>query len=933
MSEQYRTKLGLPPSSSKQQKESPRTQSGQSQHHNQHRTAVSNKIIPNQKVIKNKIQIDSSSMNASSDENISNLMKYYKSLDVVSHYVEKFMAVVNGLSLFKSSFITHEISKASTLSTNILKLNKNIDTRNKLVKLLQQYNTYLELNQKHSKEMLNEIKLIISDVRVVSINIVMLIKKIRKQYAYDALCGKFQKEFINKDRMYLRTMLSDLAFLKGSVIGNEFQLGNDFDTFFTKLRMDVPYTTDRMGSMITACQKYLIKEKVNMLLYDDTWEDGSGAKCKEDDRCKDKRNVVERCCNVSYGAVKTNNQSDIKKMKVNSNSKFNNLFVLYDNEFSILRTTTVKKSKHVVNKYKVSKSSFEIARMIKQVSSPSQQQQQQQQQVQLVQDNNNNSNNIEYKYILLSGKLSQIQNEYSEYYNSIPSQIKTGFNINDNLNNYLTGVFPRFIKVVNNSNTTMIGFITVSYFEANKLSITSISCNKENESHFSKFLIDVISYLKTTFTFKELYIELYYEKQGNDFILIKPLETSIKKEANFRWVSMVNDTTQRKIKYKIINNNFNPNQLNLLSNGHVLSINSLGLIEMGVTSNNNNEEQKQDEQMVHQEAPNDNDNGNDDGDSLGGEEYVENAHVEPLSSKDEEKINVFPVYSLLNEMMLNGEYNIDSETLRDINMESMQDMSNGIISNYIQLNRDQINEKTPLLKDMFIHKSTFNNNTNALYCGTVMNVHLFFDNVFTVKLDNNKIYNCISTQIGKLVYEGDNDNVNDKDEFYLLKTKNEKISLLLYENNSKSKLSSYFDNNVINTKSLCEYINEIYPQMETLSSENENISSIYLPQITINTSCNYESPRILNEFTIASSSSEEPENMMYYNIKQYEQNDRVIFNFDEQTTKTEQLYIELDTNEIPLAKKIQKDFIIAVINYDTLSEFNYPCIAAYIIKI
>ena len=931
MSEQYRTKLGLPPSSSsKQQKESPRTQSSQSQHHNQHRTAVSNKIIPNQKVIKNKIQIDSSSMNASSDENISNLMKYYKSLDVASHYVEKVMAVVNGLSLFKSSFITHEISKASTLSTNILKLNKNIDTRNKLVKLLQQYNTYLELNQKHSKEMLNDIKLIISDVRVVSINIVMLIKKIRKQYAYDALCGKFQKEFINKDRMYLRTMISDLAFLKGSVIGKEFQLGNDFDTFFTKLRMDVPYTTDRMGSMITTCQKYLIKEKVNMLLYEGGEEGGSVKGNKEDDRCKEKRNVVERCCSISYGAVKSNSniQSDIKKMKVNSNSsnKFNNLFVLYDNEFSILKTTAAKKSKHVVNKYKVSKSSFEIARMLKQVSPPSQQQQQQQQ-VQLLQDNNNsNTNLVEYKYILLSGKLSQIQNEYNEYYNSIPSQIKIGFNINDNLNNYLIGVFPRFIKVVNNSNT-MIGFITVSYFEANKLSITSISCNKENESHFSKFLIDLISYLKTTFTFQELYIELYYEKQGNDFILIKPLETSIKKEANFRWVSMVNDTTQRKIKYKIINNNFNPSQLNLLSNGHVLSINSLGLIEMGVTSNNSNEEQQ-----VQQEAPNDNGNdGNDDGDSLGGEEYVENAHVEPLSSKDEEKINVFPVYSLLNEMMLNGEYNIDSETLRDINMESMQDMSNGIISNYIQLNRDKINEKTPLLKDMFIHKNTFNNNTNnILYCGTVMNVHLFFDNVFTVKLDNNKIYNCISTQIGKLVYEGENE--NDKDEFYLLKTKNEKISLLLYENNFKSKLNSYFDNNIINTKSLCEYINEIYPQMETLPSENENISSIYLPSITINTSCNYESPRILNEFTIASS-SEEPENMMYYNIKQYEQNDRVIFNFDEQTTKNESQYIELDTNEIPLAKKIQKDFIIAVINYDTLSEFNYPCIAAYIIKI
>ena len=931
MSEQYRTKLGLPPSSSsKQQKESPRTQSSQSQHHNQHRTAVSNKIIPNQKVIKNKIQIDSSSMNASSDENISNLMKYYKSLDVASHYVEKVMAVVNGLSLFKSSFITHEISKASTLSTNILKLNKNIDTRNKLVKLLQQYNTYLELNQKHSKEMLNDIKLIISDVRVVSINIVMLIKKIRKQYAYDALCGKFQKEFINKDRMYLRTMISDLAFLKGSVIGNEFQLGNDFDTFFTKLRMDVPYTTDRMGSMITTCQKYLIKEKVNMLLYEGCEDGGSVKGNKEDDRCKEKKNVVERCCSINYGAVKSNSniQSDIKKMKVNSNSsnKFNNLFVLYDNEFSILKTTAAKKSKHVVNKYKVSKSSFEIARMLKQVSPPSQQQQQQQQ-VQLVQDNNNsNTNLVEYKYILLSGKLSQIQNEYNEYYNSIPSQIKIGFNINDNLNNYLIGVFPRFIKVVNNSNT-MIGFITVSYFEANKLSITSISCNKENESHFSKFLIDLISYLKTTFTFQELYIELYYEKQGNDFILIKPLETSIKKEANFRWVSMVNDTTQRKIKYKIINNNFNPSQLNLLSNGHVLSINSLGLIEMGVTSNNSNEEQQ-----VQQEAPNDNGNdGNDDGDSLGGEEYVENAHVEPLSSKDEEKINVFPVYSLLNEMMLNGEYNIDSETLRDINMESMQDMSNGIISNYIQLNRDKINEKTPLLKDMFIHKNTFNNNTNnILYCGTVMNVHLFFDNVFTVKLDNNKIYNCISTQIGKLVYEGENE--NDKDEFYLLKTKNEKISLLLYENNFKSKLNSYFDNNIINTKSLCEYINEIYPQMETLPSENENISSIYLPSITINTSCNYESPRILNEFTIASS-SEEPENMMYYNIKQYEQNDRVIFNFDEQTTKNESQYIELDTNEIPLAKKIQKDFIIAVINYDTLSEFNYPCIAAYIIKI
>ena len=72
-------------------------------------------------------------------------------------------------------------------------------------------------------------------------------------------------------------------------------------------------------------------------------------------------------------------------------------------------------------------------------------------------------------------------------------------------------------------------------------------------------LLNTIDFCQEFFYFENIFIELYYLNKNGQFILYTDLEDIIKSKAKFRWVNMINDGINRKIKYKLVNNNLKNN--------------------------------------------------------------------------------------------------------------------------------------------------------------------------------------------------------------------------------------------------------------------------------------------------------------------------------------------------------------------------------------
>lgn len=786
------------------------------------------------KMIKNKYQIDvDSQLKINQSDSYQELMNLYSSLHVSKKYLNAFNNIIESLPhIFQSSFISHEISKVTKIKYNLLKLQKNISSREKILELLTQYDKYLtyEFENVNIENGIADCKSILSDLRVCSINIVLLIKRIRKEIAYDNFVGKIDlKNEVFNFKNYLQKMKYDVLFLNHSTIGQYLRFGDDFDTFLTCLKREIPYD-DNVSRLITKCQYFFIKELIHNQI-----EENTNKPTISKISIVDEKENKENNSNISNCAKKEIVKS-IEEVKPKSN--------LIEKPI----TLTIESN----------------------ISFP-------------------------YIYEFVSGKISDITNKYYEYYNKIPRNLIVGLNIKDNLNYYLKGVFPQIIQI--KQNKSIIGFAIISFIDFDKLIISNIF--HINEDKFHELLTDFVNYLSQHFSYKELFIEMYYEYVNGNFILIKPVEEAIKSKAKFRWVNMENDGTERKIKYKIINKNYKNEE-----NANLIKLKTLEILSLKCI------EQKNEEQN------NNNDNQNDSLDINNNE----SALVIPQRAidKKEEIINKFPLFSLFCEMMYNNEYNVESESLRHMNMEEMKSISENMINNYIQIDQKKLEEEikekikidTKLLKEEVLkEESKFN-------YGSFMKLDVFFENVITTKIGE-VLYNKISYDKISLL------SLPSGEIFYLLKTKNEKISIILYENsNEKSKLNNYFSKNIINTCTLNDYMNQIYPEMSSINDDENAKQNIYIPIFTVNTNNTFIEPKDLDEFTV------DTEDQNSYNIEKYYQNDQIIFNHD---NKVNDHFISFDINE-STDVVIKNEFLISIINYDTLTQFEIPSISSFIIS-
>ena len=172
------------------------------------------------KMSKNKYQItiDSAASQKIQSESYKELIKQYHSLHISNAYINSFNYVLESLpSIYQSSFISNEFSKVTKLKFGLLKLQKQIASRDKIIELLQQYDKYLTLeydNIASSDIVIEDCRKVLNDLRVTSINIVMIIMQVRKTLGYECSIGKIDlNDEIFNFRKYIQKMKYDIQFL------------------------------------------------------------------------------------------------------------------------------------------------------------------------------------------------------------------------------------------------------------------------------------------------------------------------------------------------------------------------------------------------------------------------------------------------------------------------------------------------------------------------------------------------------------------------------------------------------------------------------------------------------------------------------------------------------------------------------------------------
>ena len=791
---------------------------------------------------KNKNNINKNSQN----DSLSELMDLYSSLKVSKEYLQCFNNVLLLLDkTYQSGFITNEIFKMRKIKNLIQKLNKNISTRDKLISLLKKYNNYLTLhiNDDIHNDTIKELKDVLSDIRIVSINIILGFLKIKKTTALDCLRGKFSIDnIITNERQYLNQMKEDLFFLKNSTIGNFFSINENIDTFLSNLKMEVPYD-ENVSMLIKKCEYFLIKKNIEIQMEEIR---------KEKEKMK---NIQKNDLDIII-EKKENNDSISKKEK--------------EMEEKVKEDININQIKQN-NDYK-NEEKNENKKIIEKIPS---------------------KNKYQYEYII--GSLKQIDDIYSQYHKSIPEDLKNSFNISKNYNDYIKGIFPHIIIIKDNSKQIK-GMTFINFIESYKLFISNFSTNTIED--YKDILNDLIDFLKNNYIFKELFIDFYYNHIDDKFIQNKELEKILTKEIKFKWVNMENDGKIRKIKYKLINPNFTEKKKN---EGDLIKIKDMAYIQF--------------KNIQGENATNMNDS-----------DLDKTKGIINMNSiiKGEEEINIFPLFSLFCEMMYNGEYGVESQSMEYMNMEVMKDISEDLIKNFIKIDKDifvkYINEeysKIKIEKDkigskLISDKENFN-------CGSIFDMSISFENILSTKIDN-KIYNKIwfiddNSFIQKLELK------ETEEIFYLLPTKNEKISIMIYEENKqnkKSQLNNYFEKNKENEMTLFQYMNKIY--QDIIPIENENKKGIFIPPFSNTKFINFDNPKLLDEFTVDNMEQNS------YRIQNFSQLSEFIFDVD---TSKKLLEIEINEKDDII---IKNNFIIAIINYDALNELEVSTIMTFLIN-
>ena len=548
-------------------------------------------------------------------------------------------------------------------------------------------------------------------------------------------------------------------------------------------------------------------------------------------------------------------------------------------------------------------------------------------------DNNNNNNEIDYdldnieieaepiKKIypnftieLYNDKLSSLKDIYNNYYKKIPEKIKKGFNVGANIIKYIKGIYPKILLIKSNNNTQILGIITLNYLENNSnsiivrkaqsnnynkiLNISSISCI--NESQFEDILINCIDFCEEFFNLEYIILELYYLNENGKFILYSDLEKIIKNKAKFKWVNMENDGKNRKIKYRYTKKYDNKNINNEINN-NIINLKSINLIGYEDENNYNNMDIRQLSLI------------NDFSINYLLLEMIGQNNFTVIDKKNDENNYI---NSIINKITFKRINHICADFL----VSQIGDSND--IKNFIKENENFINDKELFRK---INEKIFND----LYFGiSIININNSFKNIIKRKYKG-YIYNILfNDQINEFSIK---DNNNNDMNFYLIKSSDQNISIIIYEfknNESLEDIKKILYNNKNTTdfddeKNISEIFKELFSKVTKKPIKiNKNI---YIPSFKILTDQFAFRPSIFSEVIL-----ENEENFKNYKINSLNIIEELSFGIDEPFI-IQQNVMNLD-EEFENNIIIKNDFILSIVNNDLIFELQIPTVSTFLIN-
>jgi len=160
-------------------------------------------------------------------------------LGVTESFKNNFLALSSELSNtdFKE-FLDYEINQLTKLASNLSKLSKEVEAREKTLELITQFCENLKTKEVTAK-LITDIVHVLKNLRVLSINIINYYGKIRDQSSYFILGGKYKLENLNKsfnfNVNYLMKLKNDTDFLRHSNLKNYFNFSDNSDPFLLEL--------------------------------------------------------------------------------------------------------------------------------------------------------------------------------------------------------------------------------------------------------------------------------------------------------------------------------------------------------------------------------------------------------------------------------------------------------------------------------------------------------------------------------------------------------------------------------------------------------------------------------------------------------------------------------------------------------------------------
>ena len=588
------------------------------------------------------------------------------------------------------------------------------------------------------------------------------------------------------------------------------------------------------------------------------------------------------------------------------------------------------------------------------------------------------------------GKISNFISIYSSYYNTIPEEQKTIFNLKSDPLEYLyNNFFPKIIMYTDKKTKNIKGLCILSHIytsdsKNNGLFIEHISSynEEERETIFEKLLSFIKENSYNIFGFennrreKDIYIDLYYKFDNGKFNINTDIRDYFRNQLKFKWVKLENlskFSRFQKMRHQFIISNGGNDTKDLLNNeyddNNILNQSILGRKEFNNDDNNESEREEESEDDDNNidiskvfDTPNDKEINESNKESLN---INANSNVNANIKKEahSHKIcNLLNNFSIKNKTVLkfkNKFQNINKgnnvENIKYANpfnfiyllgkiKESENINYDKVIPNIdIYFNESESNminnllsrcfnkNKTLLIEDnMYFSdiKELANEKKNKFKINTNINIFPIFDNCISFKY-NNYYYNRIHQKKIQTFLE-----VQTQQTFYMI---NKTENLILFISSSLNDKFKQQYLNEENKENLSIKFKNIYNNLiDVKNKENKKGDILYIPSFEIK--CKLENKCFAND---KAEDGTDKYNLYcfedYYNVKYLtEELMGVKYNKNVKKNKNINMNFEYDLiNEKDVCKEtfIKDDFLLVILNLNVIESLgSLPLLTLYIKK-